>query len=84
MPTIGVALAIPEPWASQLQDYRSSIGDATATKIPTHITLIPPTELLESELDEVEKDVRPEEVMEEIERHSRESVAASDHHAARG
>ena len=45
MPTIGVAIAIPEPWASQLQDYRASIGDTTAEKIPTHITLVPPTEL---------------------------------------
>lgn len=41
--TIGVAVAIPEPWATQLQDYRASIGDETATRIPTHITLIPPT-----------------------------------------
>lgn len=44
MPTIGVAIALPEPWASQLQDYRTSIGDVTAEKIPTHITLVPPTE----------------------------------------
>lgn len=44
MRTIGVAVAIPEPWATQLQDYRASIGDETASRIPTHITLIPPTE----------------------------------------
>ena len=55
MPTIGVALAIPEPWASQLQDYRTSIGDTTATMIPTHITLIPPIEVAEDDLPEVEK-----------------------------
>ena len=42
MPTIGVALAIPEPWATQLQDYRTAVGDTTATMIPTHITLVPP------------------------------------------
>lgn len=45
MPTIGVAVAIPEPWASELQDYRMAVGDHTATMIPTHITLVPPTEL---------------------------------------
>ena len=45
MPTIGVAIAIPEPWASELQDYRTSVGDTTATQIPTHITLVPPTEV---------------------------------------
>ena len=55
MPTIGVALAIPEPWASDLQDYRTSIGDTTATMIPTHITLVPPTEIGEVDLPEVEK-----------------------------
>ncbi len=42
MPIIGVAIAIPEPWATQLQSYRTSVGDATAATIPTHITLVPP------------------------------------------
>ncbi len=50
MPTIGVALAIPEPWATQLQDYRTALGDETATRIPTHITLVPPTEVDDTEL----------------------------------
>jgi 2'-5' RNA ligase len=50
VPTIGVAIAIPEPWASELQDYRTSVGDTTATHIPTHITLIPPAEVGEAEL----------------------------------
>lgn len=53
MPTIGVAIAIPEPWASELQDYRTSIGDATAAQIPTHITLLPPTELDDADIDAV-------------------------------
>ena len=52
MPTIGVALAIPEPWATELQDYRTSVGDTTATMIPTHITLVPPTEIDEADLPE--------------------------------
>ena len=50
MPTIGVALAIPEPWATQLQDYRTALGDETATRIPTHITLVPPTEVDDDDL----------------------------------
>jgi 2'-5' RNA ligase len=45
VPTIGVAVAIPEPWASELQDYRLSVGDTTAKMIPTHITLVPPMEV---------------------------------------
>jgi 2'-5' RNA ligase len=53
VPTIGVAIAIPEPWASELQDYRTSVGDTTATQIPTHITLVPPTEVPDDDLDAV-------------------------------
>lgn len=53
MPTIGVAIPIPEPWASQLQDYRTSVGDRTAEQIPTHITLIPPVDIDADLLDEV-------------------------------
>jgi len=55
VPTIGVALAIPEPWATQLQDYRTALGDETASRIPTHITLIPPTEVSEDALPQVEQ-----------------------------
>lgn len=53
MPTIGVAVAIPEPWATQLQDYRTAIGDTTATQIPTHVTLVPPTDV--DDVPEVEE-----------------------------
>lgn len=45
MPVIGVAIAIPEPWATELYDYRLRIGDPTAAGVPSHITLIPPTEV---------------------------------------
>lgn len=53
MPTIGVAIPIPEPWATELQDYRTSVGDTTAAQIPTHITLIPPTEVADGDLGAV-------------------------------
>jgi 2'-5' RNA ligase len=53
--TIGVAVAIPEPWARELQEYRISIGDETAQMIPTHITLVPPVELRDGALPEVEE-----------------------------
>ena len=53
MPTIGVAIAVPEPWATQLQDYRLRIGDPTASGVPSHITLIPPLEV-EGSLSEIE------------------------------
>lgn len=54
MQNIGVAVAIPEPWASELQDYRLALGDRTATMIPTHLTLLPPAEVGPDELAEVE------------------------------
>jgi 2'-5' RNA ligase len=53
--TIGVAVAIPEPWASQLQDYRARLGDRTATMIPTHITLVPPTQVDEAVIGDIEE-----------------------------
>jgi 2'-5' RNA ligase len=49
-----VAVAIPEPWATELQDYRTGIGDEMAVTIPTHITLLPPTEVGSEELADVE------------------------------
>ncbi len=55
MPTIGVAIALPEPWARELQDYRTALGDETATLIPTHITLVPPVDLTEEEIEDAEQ-----------------------------
>lgn len=45
MPTIGVAIAVPEPWATELCEYRLRIGDLTASGVPSHITLIPPLDV---------------------------------------
>ena len=47
-------MAIPEPWATELQDYRTSVGDAMAATIPTHITLVPPTQVTDDELEKIE------------------------------
>ena len=53
--TIGVAIAVPEPWGSQLQDYRTSLGDRTAHGIPTHITLMPPFRIDVADLPKIEQ-----------------------------
>jgi 2'-5' RNA ligase len=45
VPTIGVAIAVPEPYASELQTHRAMFGDPLARAIPSHITLVPPTEV---------------------------------------
>lgn len=41
--TAGVAVPVPEPWGAQLQRARIGFGDHRAARIPTHITLLPPT-----------------------------------------
>jgi len=53
--TIGVAIAVPEPWATRLQEYRESLGDATAATIPTHITLMPPIDVDSGLLPSIEQ-----------------------------
>lgn len=50
---IGVAVAIPEPYGTQLHDLRERLGDPDAKAIPPHVTLLPPTGLPSGELDGV-------------------------------
>jgi 2'-5' RNA ligase len=45
MPLIGVSVAVPDPVGSVLQEYRVSLGEDGAHQIPTHITLVPPTDI---------------------------------------
>ncbi|MEU2062304.1 2'-5' RNA ligase family protein [Streptomyces sp. NPDC013455] len=52
--TIGVSIAVPEPHGSLLQERRAGFGDAAAHGIPTHVTLLPPTEVDEADLPAVE------------------------------
>ena len=55
MPTIGVSIAIPSPHAEMLQARRASFGDPLAESIPTHVTLLPQTEVPQEELEAVVK-----------------------------
>ncbi|MEU8585449.1 2'-5' RNA ligase family protein [Streptomyces sp. NPDC048664] len=64
--TIGVSIAVPEPHGSELQELRAGFGDAAAHGIPTHVTLLPPTEVdvgrlpaIETHLAEVAAAGRP-------------------------
>ncbi|MFJ9338226.1 2'-5' RNA ligase family protein [Streptomyces sp. NPDC101733] len=43
--TLGVSIAVPEPHAGLLQRLRAGFGDTAAHGIPTHVTLVPPTEV---------------------------------------
>jgi 2'-5' RNA ligase len=55
VPTIGVSLAVPEPWGSRLQDFRVANGDSQGAAIPTHITLVPPVEVDAGQLPRIEE-----------------------------
>ncbi|MFJ6574215.1 2'-5' RNA ligase family protein [Streptomyces sp. NPDC091292] len=52
--TIGVSIAVPEPHGSQLQELRAGFGDPAAHGIPTHVTLLPPTEVEEAAVPAIE------------------------------
>lgn len=63
---IGVSVEIPEPYGSRLQDVRDGYGDPLARAIPTHITLLGPTEVdaavlpgIEPHLAKVARDADP-------------------------
>lgn len=43
--TIGVSIAVPEPYGQLLQERRAGFGDPVAHAIPTHVTLLPPTQV---------------------------------------
>ncbi|MDH6120609.1 2'-5' RNA ligase [Kitasatospora sp. GAS204A] len=51
--TIGVAVTVPEPFGSAIQDTRAALGDPLARAIPTHVTLLPPTEIPAERLPQV-------------------------------
>ncbi|MDX3458829.1 2'-5' RNA ligase family protein [Streptomyces sp. ME02-8801-2C] len=52
--TIGVSISVPEPHGSLLQQRRADFGDAAAHGIPTHVTLLPPTEVDSTALPAIE------------------------------
>ncbi|WP_371617524.1 2'-5' RNA ligase family protein [Streptomyces sp. NBC_00454] len=51
--TLGVSIAVPEPYGRSLQELRAGFGDAAAHGIPTHVTLLPPTEVAADRLPEI-------------------------------
>lgn len=55
--TIGVAIAIPEPYATVLRQARRRANDPLAGSVPPHITLIGPTQF-DASMDELLTHVR--------------------------
>lgn len=52
--TIGVAIPVPEPYATQIKTARQELGDPQAGAIPTHITLITPAVIPMHKLPEID------------------------------
>lgn len=50
---LGVLIAVPEPWVSQITEARLALGDKAAAQIPAHITLIPPIAVKSDEREAV-------------------------------
>lgn len=48
---LGVALLIPPPVSIEIDGLRRALGDADTTRIPPHVTLVPPVNVREDELD---------------------------------
>jgi 2'-5' RNA ligase len=40
---LGVAVALPDPYAVELRSARERFGDPDARTVPSHVTLLPPT-----------------------------------------
>ena len=53
MPHHGVAVTVPEPWSTTLQQAREDFGDPMASAIPPHVTLLPPTAIPPDDMDGV-------------------------------
>lgn len=53
MSTVGVAIAVPEPHGEFLRASRAGFGDDQAAHVPTHITLVPPTEFSDEQVEAI-------------------------------
>ncbi|WP_052680998.1 MULTISPECIES: 2'-5' RNA ligase family protein [unclassified Frankia] len=52
---IGVAIGIPEPYRTELQDWRERLGDPNAALIVPHVTLLGPTTVRLADLPAIER-----------------------------
>lgn len=47
---LGVVLLVPEPWSVEVDGLRRALGDVALSRIPSHITLVPPINVREDDL----------------------------------
>jgi len=55
MKMISVSIAVPAPFAGELARLRASFGDPSAELIPTHVTLLSPTEVAADKGPEIQE-----------------------------
>lgn len=55
---LGVVVAIPEPWVTQLTELRLNLGDLQGSMVPAHITILPPTPFPSGERPEIIRHLR--------------------------
>ncbi|HEY5248079.1 MAG TPA: 2'-5' RNA ligase family protein [Dermatophilaceae bacterium] len=55
---ISVSVAVPAPFATELQRLRASFGDPSARTIPTHVTLLSPTEIADEDGPQIHEHLR--------------------------
>ena len=51
--TVGVVIDLPEPHATVVRNWRRRAGDPQADLVPPHVTLLPPTPILRTDVDVV-------------------------------
>ncbi len=56
--TLGVAVAVPEPFATALRDSRAATGDPVALAVPPHVTIVPPVVVDPSQVPAIVEHVR--------------------------
>ncbi|HLG01271.1 MAG TPA: GNAT family N-acetyltransferase [Acidimicrobiia bacterium] len=50
---LGVALLVPEPVRTEIEAMRRALGDGSLDRVPAHVTLVPPVNVHERDLDAV-------------------------------
>ncbi len=55
---LGVAVAVPEPFATALRDSRAATGDPAAVAVPPHVTIVPPVRVRAEQVPVVVEHVR--------------------------
>ena len=55
---IGVAIPVPPPHGPELEAWRRRLGDPAGTRVPAHVTLLPPTAIPAERLELIEEHLR--------------------------